>query len=68
MVSWSILVTIIIVSLSLSTKEMTSFIWGFSFPIILPLFIYLQEILIALVQAFIFPMLVSIFIKTTTSH
>lgn len=68
MISWSILVTIIIVSLSVSTKELTSFIGGFSFPVILPLFIYLQELLIALVQAFIFPMLVSIFIKTTTSH
>ncbi len=68
MVSWSILVTIIIISLSLSTKELTSFLWGFSFPIILPIFIYLQEILIALVQAFVFPLLVSIFIKTSTSH
>ncbi|NDK08047.1 F0F1 ATP synthase subunit A [Candidatus Gracilibacteria bacterium] len=68
MISGSILVTIIIVSLSVSTKELTSFIGGFSFPVILPLFIYLQELLIALVQAFIFPMLVSIFIKTTTSH
>lgn len=68
MISWSILVTIIIVSLSMGTKELTSFMWWFSFPIILPIFIYLQEILIALVQAFIFPMLISIFIKTTTSH
>lgn len=68
MISWSILVTIIIVSLSLSTRELTSFMWGFSFPIILPIFIYLQELLIALVQAFVFPMLVAIFIKTTASH
>ncbi len=68
MISWSILVTIIVVSLSISTKELTSFMGGFNFPIILPLFIYLQELLIAMVQAFIFPMLVSIFIKTTTSH
>lgn len=65
MISWSILVTIIIVSLSVSTKELTSFMGGFNFPIILPIFIYLQELLIALVQAFVFPMLVSIFIKTT---
>lgn len=69
MISWNILVTIIIISLSVATKEMTSFLWGwFSFPIIFPIFIYLQEILIALVQAFVFPLLVSIFIKTTTSH
>lgn len=68
MISWSILVAIIMVSLSLSTKEMTSLIGWFSFPIILPLFIYLQELLISVIQAFIFPMLVAIFIKTTASH
>lgn len=69
MISWNILITIIIISLSVATKEMTSFLWWwFSFPIIFPIFIYLQEILIALVQAFVFPLLVSIFIKTTTSH
>jgi F0F1-type ATP synthase membrane subunit a len=69
MISWNILVTIIIISLSVTTKELTSFLWGwFSFPIIFPIFIYLQEILIALVQAFVFPLLVSIFIKTTTAQ
>ncbi|MFA5917116.1 MAG: F0F1 ATP synthase subunit A [Candidatus Gracilibacteria bacterium] len=69
MISGNILVTIIIISLSVTTKELTSFLWGgFSFPIIFPIFIYLQEILIALVQAFVFPLLVSIFIKTTTAE
>ncbi len=68
MISWSILITVIIVSLSLSSKEFTSFIWGFSFPIIFPLFIYLQEMLISLVQAFIFPMLIAIFIKTSLNE
>ncbi len=66
MISWSILITIIVVSLSVSSKDLTSFIWWFHFPIILPIFIYLQELLIALVQAFIFPMLISIFIKTSS--
>lgn len=66
--AWSILVTVIMVSLSLSSKELTSFMWGFSFPIIFPLFIYWQEIIISVVQAFIFPMLIAIFIKTTTQE
>ncbi|MDD3303106.1 MAG: F0F1 ATP synthase subunit A [Candidatus Gracilibacteria bacterium] len=68
MIAGSILITTVIFSLSLGTKELTSSMGGISFPIILPLFVYLQELLIAFVQAFIFPMLVSIFIKTTTGN
>ena len=37
-------------------------IW-FEFPIILPVLIYLQEILVAFIQATIFPLLVAIFIR-----
>lgn len=67
MTSWTLLVTMIVVWLSVLTKELSSFIWWYSFPIIFPVFIYIQEILVALIQAIIFPMLVAIFIKTSIS-
>ena len=36
---------------------------GIEFPVIIPLIIYIQELLVALIQALVFPLLVAIFIK-----
>lgn len=41
---------------------------GFDFPILFPLIIYIQEILVACIQAFVFPLLVAIFIKVAKLH
>jgi len=41
---------------------------GFEFPIIAPIIIYLQEILVAMIQAFVFPLLIAIFIKVAKLH
>ena len=40
---------------------------GFNFPVLLPVLIYLQELLVALIQALVFPLLVSIFIRLASS-
>ena len=41
---------------------------GFDFPIIWPVIVYFQEILVALIQALVFPLLISIFIKVVKLH
>jgi F0F1-type ATP synthase membrane subunit a len=38
------------------------------FPIIGPIILYLQEILVALIQALVFPLLIAIFIKVAKVH
>lgn len=40
----------------------------FEFPVLAPIILYLQEILVALIQALVFPLLVSIFIKVSKLH
>lgn len=46
----------------------TSLFDTFQFPIIAPIIIYLQEILVSLIQAFVFPLLIAIFIKVAKLH
>lgn len=41
---------------------MSTFMGGIDFPIGLPIILYLQGLLVALVQAFVFPLLISVFI------
>jgi len=41
---------------------------NFEFPIIIPLIVYAQEILVACIQAFVFPLLIAIFIKVAKLH
>lgn len=41
---------------------------GFEFPVIAPIIIYLQELLVAMIQAFVFPLLIAIFIKVAKLH
>jgi F0F1-type ATP synthase membrane subunit a len=42
---------------------MTNDLFGFSFPVIIPVFIYMQEMLIGVIQALVFSLLIAIFIK-----
>ena len=46
----------------------TMWIINFEFPVVLPLIVYLQEILVACIQAFVFPLLIAIFIKVAKIH
>ncbi len=46
-----------------------SFAWGtFDFPVIWPLILYMQELLVACIQALVFPLLIAIFIKVAKIH
>lgn len=59
MTSGWVLLAMTIVMMSSITNDW----FGFSFPIVIPVFIYMQEILIGLIQALVFSLLVAIFIK-----
>lgn len=62
--SWWILLAMLIVWLwALSTN----LVW-FNFPILGPVVLYLQELLVALIQALVFPLLIAIFIKVAKVH
>lgn len=63
MISGTILVGMLIVAVSSMSSYVTWFMWGINFPIILPVIVYLQEILVAVIQAMVFPLLVAIFIR-----
>ena len=41
---------------------------GFDFPILGPIILYLQEMLVAFIQALVFPLLIAIFIKVAKVH
>jgi len=57
--SWTILLAMTVVGMG----SFTTGIFWFNFPVGLPVLIYLQEILVAFIQAIVFPLLVAIFIK-----
>lgn len=44
-----------------------SMVW-FDIPVLFPLIVYLQELLVALIQALVFPLLIAIFIKVVKIH
>ena len=48
--------------------SITKWVLWFEFPVFLPVIIYLQEILVALIQAVVFPLLVTIFIKMSMTE
>jgi F-type H+-transporting ATPase subunit a len=60
MLSWWILLWLLVVSVNKLTQW--SFI-GDNFPVIVPLILFLQGLLVAVIQAFVFPLLTAIFIK-----
>jgi F0F1-type ATP synthase membrane subunit a len=59
MLSWTALLTVLVLGLSEGTKSM---LW-FEFPIIAPLILFAQWMLVSTIQAFVFPLLIAIFIK-----
>ncbi len=61
MISWTILLSLVVLGLN----NFTSDLFSINFPILIPVIIYLQEILVALIQAIIFPLLITVFIKIT---
>lgn len=62
-VSGWVLLTMMIVGLSEFTASFTSFIWWVQFPVVLPLIVYAQSLLVACIQAMVFALLVAIFIR-----
>jgi len=59
MFSWWILLAM----LMWAAVWLTITLANIEFPIIVPVIIYIQEILVALIQAFVFPLLIAIFVK-----
>ncbi len=59
MTSGAVLLGMSIVAISGMTQDW----FGFSFPVVLPVIIYMQELLIGWIQALVFALLVAIFIK-----
>jgi len=62
MMSWTILLWMLVAWLNLLTNNIT----GIEFPILLPLIVVLQWLLVAVIQAFVFALLTAIFIKVAT--
>ena len=60
--SWTILLWMLVAWLNLLTNNIT----GIEFPILLPLIVVLQWLLVAVIQAFVFALLTAIFIKVAT--
>ncbi|MBU0627424.1 F0F1 ATP synthase subunit A [Patescibacteria group bacterium] len=59
MVAGGILLTILVVGVNSFTQNLVHV----DFPVIAPLILYAQGLLVAVIQAFVFPLLVAIFIK-----
>ncbi len=59
MISWWILLTMLVVWINSATSGL---IWS-NFPVLAPLILYVQWLLVAVIQAFVFPLLIAIFIK-----
>lgn len=62
MMSWTILLWMLVAWLNLLTNSIT----GIDFPVLLPLIVVLQWLLVAVIQAFVFALLTAIFIKVVT--
>ena len=62
MMSWTILLWMLVAWLNLLTSNIS----GIEFPILLPLIVVLQWLLVAVIQAFVFALLTAIFIKVAT--
>jgi F0F1-type ATP synthase membrane subunit a len=59
MLSWTALLTVLVLWVSAGTE---SLLW-FEFPILAPLILFAQGLLVSVIQAFIFPLLIAISIK-----
>lgn len=67
MTSGWVLLGMLYAALGGATVYLTSAFWGFEFPVLFPLLIFAQELLVALIQALVFPLLIAIFIKVAKS-
>lgn len=63
MTSWTVLLGMVVVGVSSLSSQITGFFGGFELPIILPIIVVFQWLLVALIQAMVFPLLVAIFIR-----
>lgn len=59
---------ILLAMLIWGVSALTTSLVGIEFPIIWPVILYLQELLVAFIQALVFPLLVAIFIKVAKVH
>lgn len=64
MTSWSILLMMLVTALWWAI----AFGDNFNFPVVWPIIIYLQWILVSFIQALVFPLLVAIFVKVAKIH
>lgn len=62
--SGGVLLTMLFWAMSALTISLISI----DLPIIIPLVVYLQEILVSFIQAFVFPLLIAIFVKVAKMH
>ena len=63
MTSGTILLGMLIVWVTGFSQSITGFMGWINFPIILPILVYAQGLLVAIIQAMVFPLLVAIFIR-----
>lgn len=59
---------ILLVMLVWAVSWLTQHLFSIDFPVIGPIILYLQELLVAFIQALVFPLLVAIFIKVAKVH
>ena len=62
--SWGLLLAMLVWAVSALSVS----ILNFEFPVVAPIIIYLQEILVSFIQALVFPLLIAIFIKVAKTH
>lgn len=62
--SWGILLAMLYGALNAVTGDLLTF----EFPLIVPILLYAQELLVAFIQALVFPLLIAIFIKVAKIH
>lgn len=63
MTSGTVLLWMLVVGTTAFSNSITEFVGGIDFPVLFPIIVYLQELLVACIQAMVFPLLVAIFIK-----
>lgn len=64
MTSWAILLAMLVWGMTALTSSIT----GYEFIPLFPIVVYAQELLVAMIQALVFPLLVAIFIKVSKAH
>ena len=62
--AWGLLLTMLVWALTALTASLINV----EFPVLIPLIVYIQELLVAFIQAFVFPLLIAIFIKVAKLH